>query len=113
METKDTPAVVMQEKVKANFDNYLFRTYSAKWATEFNRMPFYFRSGVITDYLRGKGIEAYALPVADKKYWAITEFYNAEGDFVQFDKVCDDHDTALISAINEGLRIVEEQLKDK
>jgi len=112
-ETKDNLAVVTQEKVKAGFHNFLekkydFIRYEAYY--RFYELPFDMQQGGYTAYLRSKGIEAYALPVADKKYWAITEFYNAESDFVQFDKVCDDHDTALISAINEGLRIVEEQL---
>ena len=116
METKETPTIVMQEKAKADFEVYLKKhllliNLKNMLALEFEDYPFEMQSGVYTAYLRDKGIEIVVFPQT-KGYtpeiktlnplctiWVGTKFYT--------------YNTALISAINEGLRIVEEQLKDK
>jgi len=113
METKETPAIVMQEKVKADFRKwYVAREHNFNvswWA--FEDLPFNFRSGVYTAYLRDRGIYLWACPISSLHTPALSWGWAIAGYDVGTNYT--DHDTALISAINEGFRIVEEQLKDK
>jgi len=120
METKETPTIVMQEKVKADFEVYLKKhllliNLKNMLALEFEDYPFEMQQGVIIAYLRDKGIRI-----------GMEEDYDGAGDYLRGwipavngsniwqDGDCfDDYNIALISAINEGFRIVEEQLKDK
>ena len=122
METKETPTIVMQEKAKADFEVYLKKhllliNLKNMLALEFEDYPFEMQSGVYTAYLRGKGIEAKTL--ADKQFFKIgykpvVYLIKPEGFIWKWSgEFNPGHNTALISAINEGFRIVEEQLKDK
>jgi len=110
METKDTPDIVMREKVKEEFRQWYIKaryTYEIG-LNSFYELPFDFQSGIYTAYLRDKGIDAYAWPQYGE-YKAIIKRLG----IIKFKVSYDDHNAALISAINEGFRIVEEQLRDK
>ena len=114
METKETPTIVMQEKVKADFEKWKCHNYNTKWCTEFDRMPFDFQSGVITAYLRDNGVETWVFPWPYKTGVYVPEVCNnGKMVFIESNGRKLNYVAALTSAINEGLRIVEEQLKDK
>jgi len=102
--------VIIPEKVKAPFDYFLIAN---RLSESFKFLPFMAQSGVYTAFLRSRKIHIRMLE--DEVYGLETVYmgrvkYNLTGRNAS--NWIPDYNSALIQALNEGFKLLEEQLSE-